>query len=163
MPNWCDNTVTISHSDKTKIDAIENALKTEDKDFFSAIRPRPLTEEDNWYDWNVNNWGTKWSPSVHDFEREDDNTIWVSFDSAWSPPTALYSYMDTEGYDTRAYYHEGGMGFVGVYEDGFDDYFEYDLSDRESIENLPEELVEYADLMTAHEEWVENNDEEEVD
>jgi hypothetical protein len=135
-------------------------LKSEDKDFFSAVRPRPLTEE-NWYEWNVNNWGTKWSPSVYDFNREDDNTIWVSFDSAWSPPVSLYEFMNEEGYDVRAYYHESGMGFVGKFEDGFDDYYEYDISELESLEQLPEDLVEYADLMTWHENWVEENQEEE--
>jgi len=160
MPNWCDNSVTISHSDSTKIDAIETALKSEDKDFFSAIRPRPLSEEEDWYAWNVNNWGTKWSPSVYDFNREDANTIWISFDSAWSPPVTLYEFMNEEGYDVRAYYHEGGMGFVGKFEDGFDDYYEYDISDLESLEQLPEDVVDYADLMTWHENWVEENGEE---
>jgi len=159
MPNWCDNSVTITAS-KEKIDAIENALNTEEQDFFSAIRPRPLTEEENWYGWNVNNWGTKWSPSVHDFNRESDDTIWISFDSAWTPPTILYEFMHEEGYDVRAYYLESGMGFVGKFEDGYDDCYECDISDRESIESLPEDVVDYADLMTCHEEWIEENGEE---
>jgi len=157
MPNWCDNSVTIFSQNKDQIDAIEVALTTEDKDFFSVIRPRPESEEDNWYDWNVNNWGTKWSPSVHAWERQDDNTIWVSFDSAWAPPTALYDYMHMNDYDVTAYYNEGGMGFVGKYSDGYDDYHEYDISDRESIEQIPEDIVDYADLMNYHEDWVSEN------
>jgi hypothetical protein len=52
------------------------------------------------------------------------------------------------------------MGFVGKFEDGYDDYYEYDISDRESIESLPEDVVDYADLMTWHEEWVEENKDE---
>lgn len=162
MPNWCDNSVTITHEDKTKIDAIEASLQTEEQDWFSAVRPRPEADDEDWYGWNVNNWGTKWSPSVHEFNRESDNTIWISFDSAWSPPTTLYEFMSEE-YDILAYYHEGGMAFIGKFENGDDDYYEYDISDRESIEALPEDVADYADLMNLHEDWVADNDEEEVD
>jgi len=158
MPNWCDNSVTIT-ADKEKIDVIEAALNSDSKQLFNAIRPNPSGE---WqYEWSVNNWGTKWDASVHDWNREDDNTIWISFDSAWAPPTILYEFMVEEGgYDVRAYYWESGMGFVGKFEDGYDDYYDYDISDRESIESLPEDVVDYADLMTWHEEWVEENKDE---
>jgi len=37
---------------------------------------------DNWYDWNINNWGTKWN--AYDQEMLDDKTI--SFNTAWSMP-----------------------------------------------------------------------------
>lgn len=36
----------------------------------------------NWYDWSVNNWGTKWN--AYDIEKVDDNTI--MFNTAWSMP-----------------------------------------------------------------------------
>jgi len=160
MPNWCDNAVTISHEDKSKIDAIEAGLAKEEKEFFNVIRPRPASEEDNWYGWNVNEWGTKWEASVHDWNREDDNTIWVSFDSAWSPPTALYGFMhDEDGYDVRAYYHEGGMSFCGRFEDGYDDYYEYDIGD---ISNIPEDIADYADLEYRHDEWIDEQQEEKL-
>ena len=160
MPNWCDNTLTISHPDKSKIDAIEANLKSESIQIFNTIYPNPDGEWD--YEWSVNNWGTKWDASIHDWERQDDNTIWVSFDSAWSPPIALYEYMDSQEYEILAYYHEGGMAFIGKFENGDDDYYEYDISDRESIEALPEDVADYADLMNLHEDWVANNDEEEM-
>ena len=52
------------------------------------------------------------------------------------------------------------MGFIGYYEDGDDDYYEYDLSDVESIENIPEHIVDYGNLMEEHENWIEDNADE---
>ena len=66
MPNWCDNSLTITAS-KEKIDAIEAGLKLQEKVLFQTIRPRPESEEESWYEWNVNNWGTKWEASVYDY------------------------------------------------------------------------------------------------
>ena len=159
MPNWCDNSVTIT-ADKEKIDVIENALKTKEQDFFAAIRPRPLSEEDNWYSWNVENWGTKWSPSIVDYEREDDTTIWITFESAWAPPIALYEFMHDEGYTVSALYSECGMCFIGKFEHGQDDCYEYDLTDLESIESIPEDLVDYGNLIEMHESFIEENRDE---
>lgn len=155
MPNWCDNTLTITHSDKSKLDAIETGLRKKDDQYlFQTIRPRPATEEDNWYDWNIDNWGTKWEASIHDWERQDDNTIWVSFDSAWAPPLALYQFMTDQGYDVEAMYWESGMAFCGRFADGYDDFYEYDISDRESLEQLPDELLDFTDLIGRHEDWI---------
>ena len=163
MPNWCDNTLTITHPDKSKIDTIEKVLSDKDSEegLFSTILPNPTGEWD--YDWSVNNWGTKWDASIIDWERQDDNTIWISFDSAWSPPLALYEFMERNGYEVDAMYHEPGMGFCGRYVDGYDDFFEYDLSNKESIEAIPEELLDYTDLMNVHEDWIADQDETEVD
>ena len=40
-------------------------------------------------------------------------------------------------------YHEGGMAFAGIYEDGVDDYYEYGgMSAKEIAAELPVELDE---------------------
>lgn len=146
MPNWCYNSATLHNSDKSKIDALEQELQKEDAQVFQHLRPNPTGEWD--YNWSVENWGTKWDVTVQDWEREDDNTIVMHFDTAWSPPTTLYEFLETEeGWSVRAYYHEPGMVFIGRYEDGFDDYYEYDITDRESVENLPEDLIDFGGLM----------------
>ena len=161
MPNWCDNTLTITHPDKSKIDAIETGLSDKtNQALFNTILPNPSGEWD--YEWSVNNWGTKWEASVHDWERQDDNTIWVSFDSAWSPPIQLYEFMEAdEGYTVVAMYWESGMGFCGRFADGYDDYYDYDITDIDSINSLPEELLDFTDLLNRHEDWVADTEAEE--
>lgn len=38
-----------------------------------------------WYDWNVNNWGTKWDADAELTEHAADH-LQYQFDTAWSPP-----------------------------------------------------------------------------
>jgi hypothetical protein len=48
----------------------------------------------NWYDWNVRNWGTKWDVAVSDDSKynetelvtDSEDTLVYRFDTAWSPP-----------------------------------------------------------------------------
>ena len=154
MPNWCYNTATVSHEDKTKIDGLEQELLKEDAQPFNYLRPNPAGEWD--YGWSCENWGCKWDVSMMDWERQDDNTIVMHFDSAWSPPIALYEFLESEqGWSVRALYHEPGMGFAGRFEDGYDDFYEFDWTDRASIEDLPEDIADFAnvwDELERHEE-----------
>jgi hypothetical protein len=147
MPNWCDNSMRVTHSDKSKVDELEKILQSEDKGIFQHLRPMPEAEQDNWYEWNVNNWGTKWEASIVDWERPDDNTIWVSFESAWSPPISLYEHMFSEGWEVEGLYHEGGMGFCGIWRDGDDDYYDYDFTDLQTLEDLPGDLQDFTGLV----------------
>jgi hypothetical protein len=56
---------------------------------------------DNWYDWNVRNWGTKWDVAVHDGDKypeteitdENDVSIGYRFNTAWSPPIEVISVL----------------------------------------------------------------------
>ena len=49
-------------------------------------RYKKLYGADNWYDWRVNNWKTKWD--VYDLyvEEDSDDFLNVTFSSAWCPP-----------------------------------------------------------------------------
>jgi hypothetical protein len=147
MPNWCDNSVVLRNSDKSKVDALAVELGG-DGNFMNHLRPNPTGEWD--YNWSVENWGTKWDASPIDWERRDDNEVWISFDSAWSPPTALYEFLVEQGWEVEAIYHEPGMCYAGQFttEDG-DEYCEYDLTDPDSIEELPSDVIEFGDLRTA--------------
>ena len=158
MPNWCSNVAQISHEDKFEVDKIENELsKKENCQLFNSIVTRPLTEDENWYGWNCENWGTKWDAAVQYWERLDENTLMVEFDTAWSPPVYFYNNLVTEyGYDVTAQYYEPGMGFVGEYADGQDNYYEYDITDRESWEEIPADLVDFAGIEFDHEAYKEH-------
>lgn len=160
MPNWCDNRMTLSNDDVAKIDALEAEMsKKNDEGRFMAqpfqhLRPNPDGEWD--YGWSCNNWGTKWDASIIDWERRDENTITIYCETAWSPPTALYEYLTEEGWDVDAVYHEPGMGYAGQFIDGSDDYYEYSVTDQNTIDDLPSEVQDFAGLEDAHQEWKEN-------
>lgn len=158
MPNWCDNSVTLRHSDKSKIDALDAEMsKKNDQGGFMAcpfqhLRPNPTGEWE--YNWSVENWGTKWDASIIDWDRSGDNEIRLYFESAWSPPTTLYEFLVEEGWEVEAIYHEPGCAYIGQFTtEGGDDYYEYDISDPDSIEDLPEDCIEFADLRTRADEY----------
>ena len=155
MPNWCNNSIEISHSDPAKLSALASAIR--EGKFLNHIIPVPEdlnivagrvgSEDDpaqidleakeksnlekygysNWYDYCVAKWGTKWDVEAYDPEdvAVKDNKIEFGFDSAWSPPVGVYEAMVEQGYSVRAYYYEPGMAFAGRWEDGDDDYVEY--------------------------------------
>lgn len=94
MPNYVTN---IIKSNKTITDEILNTLDTGDVNFdFNTIIPTPeyifqgplgnaeraIVGSDNWYDWNIENWGTKWN--AVDTARISEDSF--SFDTAWANP-----------------------------------------------------------------------------
>ena len=182
MPNWCNNTITI-RGEKEDIDRFESFLKEKDgKEWFDFFRPCPQELKDvgnvtfdhtnekllekygaaDWYSWSVNNWGCKWNCDAQDWTREDDSiSFW--FDSPWGPPTELYTFIcnDTD-FAVDAEYHEEGMCFVGRFFDGEDESYEY--SDVESLDDIPEELIEswnLREMLEERAEWEEEDEDEE--
>ena len=82
---------------------------------------------DNWYNWNINNWGTKWSAGevwndrIDDDGKVDGHTSY-NFDTAWSPAEPVVAAL-AEKFPTLRIAHrycEAGMGYAGevLYADG---------------------------------------------
>jgi len=125
MPNWCYNTAEIVANDDDGIRTLKEWA--ESKEILQSMHPMPeelkytegLTEGPNWYDWRVNNWGTKWDIEPSDVVVEG-NTLRLSFDSAWAPPTGVYDHLQSLGFTVYASYYEPGMDYAGFYEDGSD-------------------------------------------
>ncbi len=161
MPNWCDNTVTLTHSDSQKLDALEAELEKSDPQVLKHLRPY----EGEWdYGWCVENWGTKWDANIVDHERLDENSIRITFETAWGPPTTLYEFLESENWSVEAYYHEGGMAFAGMYSDGFDEVFEFSGMSADEIEDeLPQKLNEMYGIADYKREWETENEEDEWD
>jgi len=193
MPNWCNNNITIT-GPKDKIKKLwEDSHWTEtytEEDgtektvncfgLLNTMHPMPKelegttspSDADNWYDWRISNWSTKWDITDEGLEYEelgDDASITGWFESAWAPPIGVYEHYLNENDDVSidAWYHEPGMDFGGHFDNGDDQYME-GLSDcaRKAIktgnsgDSLYDELDEYYDLTEQMREWVE---EEEVD
>jgi hypothetical protein len=135
MPNWCMNKLTVSHTNPDMVDRFENAynLGKACNEFL------PLPEGEDWYNWQINNWGTKWDIGADiGTEKEEryglkatrvDNEVSCSFDSAWSPPEGLYEKLVDLGYDVKATYWEPGMAFCGIWDNGVDHYVDYQSKD----------------------------------
>jgi hypothetical protein len=116
----------------------------------------------NWYDYCVNEWGTKWDVGAEGYEVEIENGgLTMSFDSAWSPPIAAYEKLLDLGFEVRAYYYESGMCFAGIWEDGVDDFYDMsDCSDAQMVEDLlPTVLDEMFCISEGMREWEEEEEE----
>lgn len=136
MPNWCNNTIQLSGPK----DKIQKIWDNKDTGFLQQLHPMPTElkgtvkgsgEEkqevyvdgvNNWYDWCVDNWGTKWDVDTEGLEFEvhgDRATISGWFDSAWAPPIHAYEHFlnNNEECHIEAMYYEGGMNFAGKWED----------------------------------------------
>jgi len=125
MSNWCDNNLRLSHNDKSMIDSLYVELsKTSDSgksetELFQYLIPNPTGE---WsYEWSSEKWGPTWEANIIDWNRYDDNTIWISFETVRVPPIALYNNLVDKGWDVEAYhgdridYIKGACGFCGRY------------------------------------------------
>lgn len=162
MPNWCNNYATLTGPKERIDDLIIELRKSDERDtpyeVLNKLRPNPSGE---WqYDWSVNNWGTKWDVSLAGYEIVDENTVTLSFDSAWSPPTTLYDFLQEEGWTVDAYYYEPGMGYCGHYTDGYDDYYEYSNMSADEVEQmLPSDIDEMFMIVEDIRQWEEENEE----
>lgn len=166
MPNWCSNQLKITGSTETLVqlkDVIE-----QNKGLLEAIRPIPEALKEtvkgtgeesqtvfvdgcnNWYDWSVKHWGTKWDVDTEGLEYVDNGdgtaTIEGWFESAWAPPLEAFDTLsqDWDSCYVELLYHEPGMAFVGCWDsEGGDDYYEY--GDAEGADAVSETIPEYLD------------------
>ena len=122
---------------------------------------------ENWYDWRVNNWGTKWELcEFYGVDRqylteqsEGESTISFAFSSAWSPPIGAYEKFLENNSDCsiRAYYYEGGCDFMGLWEDGVDDCYapsDYKSTDdfwQDGIGSTLDEMFNITESMAEYE------------
>ncbi len=193
MPNWCNNGVTITHEDPEKIAALAEAMRKNefcdyvipvpaalkdtmaggygDKDQQAALERQTAENIEkygygNWYDFCVAHWGTKWDVDLAGTVNVSDcgTIVDAGFDSAWSPPVGVYEKLVEQGYCVCAYYYEPGMAFVGKWEDGYDDCYEYGGETSETVRSaIGDELDDYFGISESMAEWeAENEDEEEL-
>jgi hypothetical protein len=191
MPNWCNNVVELAHEDPAMLERAKDALNR--GEFLQEFIPVPedlkivagmVSDPDaqkkleeatarniekhgygNWYDYCVNEWGTKWDVGGDGMTCEiEDGRISTSFDSAWAPPIAAYEKLLDLGFQVRAYYYEGGMCFAGVWEDGDDDYYDLSGMDSKAVEEqLPKVLDEMFCISEYMAEYEEENAEEDTE
>jgi hypothetical protein len=117
-----------------------------------------------WYDFAVNEWGTKWDVGGDGMTASDDNpnATSMSFDSAWAPPVAaMEKFMDL-GFRVKLVYWESGMCFAGLFDENGDDYYELGgMTADEVAETINPEIDECMNISESMREWEEDNAEEE--
>ena len=148
MPNWCSNTLMVSHKDTAMIDRVENAVNADS--LFEEFAPLGEWQ----YDVAVEKWGTKWDINSGDVIDRNENTITVSFMTAWSPPINFYDELLAQGFEVHAEYFEPGVCFVGKYIDGEDEEYSFETADL--LEEIPEDLVENWGIRDMMEDWDED-------
>ncbi len=159
MPNWCECYVKIE-GEVDLIKDLYDQIKTKEE-FLNVLQPRPEDQEDNWYEWNVKNWGTKWDlteESIKDLEYTKIDSSMAKIEgyimTAWAPPLdAFNNYIaDVEEesdfekeVDIKCVYWEAGMGFAGMYHNGDDVCEQYgDMTKKEIMKNETLQEVEEA-------------------
>jgi hypothetical protein len=192
MPNWCNNVVEIGHEDPAKLKALVEAYN--EGKFCSYAIPVPESlhivagrvGDDNdpkqieleaqekanlekhgyatWYDFCVNEWGTKWDVGGDgdriELEEGQDNTT-LDFDSAWAPPLGVYAALMDQGFSVRAYFYESGMCFAGIFDENGEDFYELnDMRSDEVADALPKDLDNMFCISEGIAQWEEDNEEE---
>ena len=73
--------------------------------------------DDRWYYWCIDNWGTKWDVSELDIEYADDEILELTFSTAWSPPQGIMEELKNRYPDLgfTCFYDEPGMEVAGYY------------------------------------------------
>ena len=142
MPNWCWNHLEVSGDEIQLREFVEKStINIEENDDFSfnGTYPMPKTLRitagthlsfiekikkyinirlygyDNWYNWSIDNWGTKWDACEPHIDHNDIDYFAVSFESAWAPPINWIDHIMKDFPDLcfTLEYEEPGMGFGG--------------------------------------------------
>ena len=188
MPNWCNNTLTLTHEDPAMILRAKEALDR--GEFLQEFIPVPQDLKDtvsgsmgedhreaheaqqkanrekhgysNWYDFCVGEWGTKWDVGG-DGQTDihpDGKMLHTTFDSAWSPPVNAYVKLEELGFGVNAMYYEGGMAYAGAYGEGGDEEINLEGMSADDVENHYPEIDEAFGISESMREYEAENEEE---
>lgn len=144
MPNWCSNTVRVTAETPEKLKEFYDSVIFPDpenpkwpKITLNHLLPTPpeLLDESafgksenrealiekygasDWYQWRIENWGTKWDITESFIEVDDPTELLFVFDSAWAPPVAWLEKIASKFPELRfgISYEEPGIDFCGYY------------------------------------------------
>ncbi|MFA5696723.1 MAG: hypothetical protein WC917_04795 [Bacilli bacterium] len=134
MPNWCNNILTVK-GEEDEIKHFELTAKKDDQELsLEKLYPCPIPIEkespetniekiankldykaEDWYEWNTNNWGTKWDIKDATMDGNEYELIYT-FDTAWSPPIKAIKNF-SENFPSLVFileYDEPGGGSKGL-------------------------------------------------
>lgn len=116
---------------KSTADAVGNKTLNESLDSNDFLQEfhRAMNFDNDWYHWNIRNWGTKWDICVANGEEysntnmewTDNGEVMYRFETAWSPVTSVitalsmmypnlefdYEFEEEQGWGAQLQYKEG--------------------------------------------------------
>lgn len=127
MPNWCMNDMTFHADNREDLDKLLSIITDESEKHlatFGRLKDDYDPKREDWYDWNIQNIGTKWEPTDMDvYGPEIDSKAYghrkwrlsLCFCSAWSPPLAIMPAIAAKfpKMKFRINYSEDGMSYRG--------------------------------------------------
>ena len=192
MPNWCNNYLVLEHEDPAMIERAKTAFangklleefcpvpaslhivagRVGDKDSPEQIELEAQEKANleahgyaTWYDYCVNEWGTKWDVGGEGDQASQDSPtdIRMNFDSAWAPPIAAMEKFQDLGFKVKLVYWESGMCYCGLFDENGDDYLDYsDMTADEVDKVINDEVDECMCIVENLRMWEEENAEEE--
>ena len=116
MPNWCENTLEVWGDEKELKEFVEKTMVEDGVFHMGNLLPRPKDKEDDWYNWNITNYGTKWDDCDVSIYHYNEDWLRVEFESAWAPPHEFIEniYKNFPNLRFKLKYDEPGMCFFGV-------------------------------------------------
>ena len=170
MPNWCNNSFSITGNTESIRELWEAAQTANDGEFGLLNAIAPIGEWE--YGKAVETSGTKWDVSDEGLEFIDngDGTACITgwFESAWAPPIAAYEQLaaDFDSCVIECSYYEPGMDFGGFWssENGDEEFDNLQERLEQPVEEWDERFKEFEveyDLLS--EEWRFEEEEIELD
>ena len=92
------------------------------EDWGEMLRWKDGSQDDRWYHWKWENWGTKWNSYDFELDDESDSKLQVRFLTAWSPPHEIFIAL-------RNYCNEYNLALGWEYmleEDGYEETYQLD-------------------------------------
>ena len=104
-------------NDKGELPKLEQRFNPDGSLFYETYNFPDGKNDDRWYHWCIENWGTKWELSELDIEYADDEILELTFSTAWSPPEGVMQELKDRYPDLgfTCFYDEPGMEVAGYY------------------------------------------------
>jgi len=86
------------------------------------LRWKDGKQDDRWYYWRIDNWGTKWNSYDLYIDTNSNNELVVEFLTAWAPPREIFIAL-------RDYCNKNNLALGWEYqqeEDGYEETYQLD-------------------------------------
>ena len=190
MPNWCANHIQVRGSNSAEVKRLADAFDEgkfchaviptpEDLNITAGYSGDPVEQAEierkskenvekygyaNWYDFQSSNWGTKWDVGGNGelADRDEDGLGFsASFESAWAPPMGVVQELVDQGFEVTLRYYEPGMAYVGKFEDGIDECYEYGGETSKTVrQSIGDDLDDFFGISESMAEYEAENEEE---